>query len=72
MEEVIEEALLQVAAVIGVEMCPVLDAMRFEPFLFGCGANEALEIAARMQTLAAPIGRRKERHGDFDQSGERS
>jgi len=46
-EEVIEEALLLVPAVIGVKMCPVLDAMRFEPFLFGCRSNVALEIAAR-------------------------
>ena len=33
LQEIVEEALLQLAAVVGVEMRPVLDAVRLEPFL---------------------------------------
>src|SRR5262249_55875932 len=61
LEEVSEEFLLQGDAVIGVEMRPVLDAVHLEPLLFGGGAHEALEIAARMQSLAAPVGCREQR-----------
>src|ERR1700693_1373183 len=60
----IEELALQLAAVIGIEMRPMLDAVRLQPFVFGGGAHEALEIAARVQTLAAPIGGREQRDGD--------
>ena len=70
LEEIAEEALLQADAVVGVIMRPVLDAVHLEPFLFRRGAEEALEIAARMQRLAAPVRRREERHFDaVDQSG---
>ncbi len=55
-QEIVEEAQLLLAAVVGVEMRPVLDAVRLQPFLLGRGAHEAFEIAARMQALAAPIG----------------
>ena len=55
-QEIVEEAQLLLAAVVGVEMRPVLDAVRLQPFLLGGGAHEAFEIAARMQALAAPIG----------------
>ncbi len=34
MQEIVEEAELQIAAVIGVEVRPVLDAVRFKPFVF--------------------------------------
>ena len=64
-QEIIEEAQLQIAAVVRVEMRPVLDAVHLEPFaLRGC-AHEAFEIAARMQRLAAPIRRREKRHLDL-------
>ena len=43
----------------------MLDAVDFEPFLFRRRAEEALEIAARMQRLAAPIGGREQRHLDL-------
>ncbi len=46
-------------------MRPVLDAVAFEPFLLGRRAHEALEIAARMQALAAPVGGREQRHLDL-------
>ena len=56
-QEMVEEAQLQFAAVIGVEMRPVLDAVDFEPFVLRRRAHETFEIAARMQRLTAPIGR---------------
>jgi hypothetical protein len=55
-EEASEEPLLQIEAVVRVEMRPMLDAVNLEPFLIGCGAHEAFEIAAWMQTLPTPIG----------------
>jgi hypothetical protein len=55
-QEIVEEAQLLRAAVVGVEMRPVLDAVRLQPFLLGGRTHEAFEIAARMQALAAPIG----------------
>src|SRR5215831_10046882 len=65
MQEVIEEAQLQLATVIRVEMGPVLDAVHLEPFVLGGRAHEAFEVAARMQGLAAPIGGRKQRRLDL-------
>ena len=65
MQEVVEKPLLQFAAVVGVKMRPVLDAVRLQPFLLRRCAHEALEIAARMQALAAPIGRGQKRHRDL-------
>src|SRR5258708_37787092 len=59
-QEMIEEAQLQLTAVIRIEMRPMLDAMHFEPFLLRGGADKAFEIAARMQRLPRPIGRRPE------------
>jgi hypothetical protein len=64
-QEMIEEPQLQLASVIRVEMGPVLDAVHLEPFVLGGRAHEAFEIAARMQWLAAPIGRRKQWRLDF-------
>src|SRR5215472_3929654 len=60
-QEVIEEPQLQITAVIRVKMRPMLDAVRFQPFLLGGSTHEAFEIAARVQALAAPIGCRQER-----------
>ena len=65
LEEVAEELLLQVDAVVGVIVRPMLDAVHFEPFLFRRRAEEALEIAARVQRLAAPVRGRKQRHLDL-------
>src|SRR5688572_2044607 len=53
----IKKPLLQFAAVISIKMRPVLDAVRFQPFIFRGGTHKTLEVAARMQTLAAPVGR---------------
>src|SRR5688572_5990363 len=65
LEEVTEELLLQVNPVVRVKMRPVLDPVHFEPFLLRGGAHEALEIATRMQALAAPIGAREQRRLDL-------
>src|SRR5947208_3618735 len=58
LEVVVEKPQLQVPAVVGVEVRPVLDAVDFEPLVFRRGAQEAFEIAARMQPLPAPVGGR--------------
>src|ERR1700732_1617230 len=65
LEEMAEEALLQLHAVIGIELGPVLDAVRLEPFLRRRRPHEALEIAARVQALAAPIGGGQQGSGDL-------
>src|SRR5262249_28978957 len=62
LEEVAEELLLETHAIVGVEVRPVLDAMHLEPFLLRRRAYEAFEVAARMEPLPAPVGRREERH----------
>src|SRR5208282_709522 len=61
----VEELELLLTAVVGVEMRPVLDPVRLKPFLPRRRAHEALEIAARMQALAAPIGGGEKRHFDL-------
>ena len=40
----------------------MLDAMHLESFLLRGGAEVAFEIAAWVQRLAAPVGRRQQRH----------
>src|SRR5258706_13668013 len=65
LEEVVEEAQLELAAIVGIEVRPVLDAMRLEPFVFRRGADEAFEVAARVQPLPAPVGGGEEWHGDL-------
>src|ERR1035441_8080565 len=49
LEEVAEKLPLQSDAVVGVVVRPMLDAVHFEPFLFRRRAEEAFEIAARVQ-----------------------
>src|SRR5262249_38141083 len=65
LEKMGEEFLLQPDAIVGVEVGPVLDAVHLEPLLLGGGAHETLEIAARVQALAAPVGGGKERGLDL-------
>src|ERR1700694_1280751 len=60
----IEELALQLAAVIGIKMTPMVDARPPEPFVFGRGAHEAFESAARVQALAAPIDGGEQRDVD--------
>src|SRR5262249_29206228 len=64
LEEAVEEALLQLDPVVGVEVRPMLDTMRFQPLFLRCGAHEALEVPARVQPLPAPVGGGQKRHGD--------
>ena len=63
-EEVVEEALLQVAPVRRVEMRPVGIAVCLEPLGLGGASSEAVEVAPGMDPLAAPVRRREE--GDLD------
>src|SRR5205814_7939756 len=70
LEEVPEEPLLQADAIVGVEMGPVLDAVHLEPLLSRSRAQEALEVAARVQPLAAPVGGREERDFDLGEVGQ--
>src|SRR5215475_3887760 len=72
LEEMTEEPLLQVDAVIRVVVCPVLDAVHLEPLLLRCRLEEALEIAARMQRLSAPIRGRQQGHLDLRPVGKHS
>src|SRR5262249_58282512 len=51
LEEEVEEALLQVDAIVGIVVRPMLYAVNLEPFLLRGGTEEALVIAARMQGL---------------------
>src|SRR5262249_17276636 len=61
LEEMAEEFLLQGYAIVRVEMRPVLEPVPLEPFVLRGGAHERLEVAARMQALAAPVGGRQKR-----------
>src|SRR4051812_47551109 len=56
LEEVVEKLQLKLTSIVRIEVRPVLDAVRLEPFLLRCSAHEAFEVAARMQPLSAPIG----------------
>ena len=64
LEETVEELPLQVLAVLRIEQREVRVAVHLQPFLLRAGAQEALEIAARMQPHAAPVGGREQRRLD--------
>src|SRR5262245_61584292 len=51
----IKKTELQLPSVVRIEVRPVLDAVRFEIFVFRGGTDETLEVAARMQPLPAPV-----------------
>ena len=55
----VEEFQLQLASIVGVIVRPVLETVALEPFLFRCRPYEALDIAAQMKSLAAPVCRRE-------------
>src|SRR5262249_21984382 len=65
LEEMAEEALLQLFAIAAVEVGEVGVAMHFQPFLRGAGAQVAFEIPAGVQALAAPIGGGQQRNLDI-------
>ena len=69
LEEMVEEALLQTDAVVGIERRPVRAAVHFQPLLLRSGAGIALEIAPGVQPLPAPVRRRQHRHRDARQVG---
>src|SRR5687767_4460903 len=60
LEQVIEEALLKVAPVRGVEVGPVSVAVRLEPLLGRRRLEEPVEVSPGMNPLASPIRRREE------------
>src|ERR1700720_2146673 len=60
LEEMAEEFLLQLKSVVGTKMRPVLDTVAFQPFLIRGSPHKPFEIAAGVQTLAAPVGGRQE------------
>ena len=62
LQEVAEELLLQRDAVVRVEVRPVLEAVHLQPLLLRGRAHEALDVAARVQALTAPVARGEERH----------
>ena len=63
-QETVEELPLQVLAVLRIEQREVRVAVHLQPFLLRARAQEALEIAARMQAHAAPVGGREQRRLD--------
>ena len=69
LQEIIEEALLQVEAVAAVEERPVRIAVDLEPFLFRRRLGEAVEVAPRMDALAAPVGAGQERERHLGEIG---
>ena len=60
LQEVVEEALLEREAVGAGEERPVRVSVDLEPLLRGRGLREAVEVAARMDALAAPVGARQQ------------
>ena len=69
LQEVIEELELQLAPVVGVERRPVRAAVHFQPFIPGRRTDKALEVAARVQALPAPVGGGKQRYRNLREIG---
>src|SRR5437899_10176541 len=65
----IEEAFLQLDSVVGVERRPVRASVHFQPLLPGRCTRETLEVAARVQSLPAPVRGREQRNHDFGEIG---
>ncbi len=53
-QEVVEEAFLEIAAVVGVEVRPMFESMHLEPLLLGGGPDETLHVPSQVQTLPPP------------------
>ena len=64
LEEVVEEFELDEPAVVGVVGRPVLKTVQFQPLLARTGFQEALHVAAQVQSGTAPVGRRQQ--GNLD------
>ena len=65
LEEMTEKPFLEVPAVIVIEFRPVLIPVHLQPLLLRGRLDEPLVIPPRMKSLAAPVGRRQERHGQL-------
>src|SRR3974390_2394379 len=61
LEEMAEEAPLQLGAVIAVEMCEVRIAVPLQPFLLRGARKPAFDVPAQMQADAAPVADGKTR-----------
>src|SRR5437867_10389080 len=64
-EKMAKKPFLQPDAVVAVEMGEVRIAVHLEPLLLRAGAQEAFEVAARVQALATPVRRREQRRLDL-------
>src|SRR5437016_14338095 len=69
LQEVIEELFLQRQAVAGREQRPVRVAVDLEPLLRRRRLGEAVEVPARVDALAAPVGAREQRQRDPGEIG---
>ena len=62
----IEKALLQFTTVVGVEVRPVLEPVRFQPFLLRRRADEAYVSNRRSRAVMERLGMRRDPADDFD------
>src|SRR5919199_3855095 len=62
LEKVVEKPLLELKAIVGIEVCPMLETMDFEPFLLGGRPDEPLDVAPQMQPCATPASTREKRY----------
>ena len=60
----VEEALLQTHAVVGIELGPVLQTVDLEPLLRRGSLDETLDVAAKVSAGSTPVARRQEGHRD--------
>src|SRR4051795_4031958 len=60
-----EELLLHGHAVAGIEVRPVRVAVHLEPLVLGAGIEVSLDVAARVQALAAPVAVGEHRNVDL-------
>src|SRR5262249_56521082 len=65
LQEVVEEAELELAPIVGVVVRPVLEAVELEPLLLGHGAEVAVGVAAKVQPVPTPVAGRQERLRDL-------
>src|SRR3546814_5525730 len=70
LEEMVEEALLPLHELGQVKALEMRSDMGLQPFLPRAGPQESFDIAAQMQTCAAPVGGRQQRHIDPRRSEE--
>ncbi len=69
LQEVVEEALLQSQPIAAGEKRPVGIAVRLQPLLLRGRLDEAVEVAARMNALAAPVGAGQQRDRNLREIG---